>query len=67
MYVKKSLVFHKKGNVLLAGSRDGSLALWNCHNGKLMNTFLGHRDAVTKTAFTPDGLLIREVYSKCIR
>lgn len=53
--------FHKKGNVLLASSVDGTIHMWNCNNGILMNTFYGHSGAVNAARFTPDGKFIASI------
>lgn len=47
--------WHPSGPVLLAGSGDGSLWMWNTHTGDCMHVMNGHKDAISQCAFTPDG------------
>ncbi|KAL2911525.1 60S ribosomal subunit assembly or modification protein [Polyrhizophydium stewartii] len=50
--------WHPKGNVILAGSEDGSVWMWQIPSGNCMNVFTGHVEPVTCGQFTPDGKLI---------
>ncbi|KAJ7593109.1 WD40-repeat-containing domain protein [Mycena floridula] len=49
------LRWHPKGNVLLAGSNDSTLWLWQLPSGTTMQVFAGHTGAVQCGEFTPDG------------
>jgi len=49
------LRWHPKGNVLLAGSNDSTLWLWQLPSGNTMQVFAGHTGAVQCGEFTPDG------------
>ena len=49
------LTWHSKGNVLLAGSSDGTVWMWLAATGACMQVFAGHEGAVTCGIFTPDG------------
>ncbi|TFK40374.1 WD40-repeat-containing domain protein [Crucibulum laeve] len=49
------LRWHPKGNVLLAGSNDSTLWLWQLPSGNTMQVFAGHTGAVNCGEFTPDG------------
>ncbi|KAH8826540.1 WD40-repeat-containing domain protein [Flagelloscypha sp. PMI_526] len=49
------LRWHPKGNVLLAGSNDGTLWLWQLPSGNTMQVFAGHSGPVQTGEFTPDG------------
>mgnify|MGYP000871616107 CR=1 FL=1 len=49
------LEWHSKGNVIVAGSLDNSVWLWNGNNGAFLNVFQGHVGGVTCGGFTPDG------------
>ena len=49
------LAWHNKGNVLLAGSSDGTVWMWLAATGACMQVFAGHEGAVTCGIFTPDG------------
>ncbi|KAF8896354.1 ribosome biogenesis protein Sqt1 [Infundibulicybe gibba] len=51
------LRWHPKGNVLLAGSKDASLWLWQLPSGNTMQVFTGHISPVECGEFTPDGTL----------
>jgi WD40 repeat protein len=48
------LAWHPKGNLVLAGSHDGSAWLWGS-KGTLMNVYAGHSGPVSAGTFTPDG------------
>nr|XP_009614879.1 angio-associated migratory cell protein-like [Nicotiana tomentosiformis] len=50
--------WHPRAHVVLAGSEDSSVWMWNADNMAFMNMFLGHRRSVTCGGFTPDGKLI---------
>jgi ribosome assembly protein SQT1 len=47
--------WHPKGNVLLAGSNDTTVWLWQLPSGNVMQVFAGHSGAVQCGEFTPDG------------
>ncbi|KAI0091288.1 WD40 repeat-like protein [Irpex rosettiformis] len=49
------LRWHPKGNVLLAGSNDTTVWLWQLPSGNTMQVFAGHTSAVQCGEFTPDG------------
>ncbi|KAF9048700.1 ribosome biogenesis protein Sqt1 [Panaeolus papilionaceus] len=49
------LRWHPKGNVLLAGSNDSTLWLWQLPSGNTMQVFAGHSGPVNCGEFTPDG------------
>ncbi|KAJ1977207.1 60S ribosomal subunit assembly or modification protein [Dimargaris verticillata] len=52
------LDWHPRGNILLAGSADGTMWMWMLPLGKCMNVFSGHSMAVTCGQFTRDGKTI---------
>ncbi|KAK7050980.1 60S ribosomal subunit assembly or modification protein [Paramarasmius palmivorus] len=56
------LRWHPKGNVLLAGSNDSTLWLWQLPSGNTMQVFAGHTAAVQCGEFTPDG---KRIVSAC--
>ncbi|KAF9066616.1 ribosome biogenesis protein Sqt1 [Rhodocollybia butyracea] len=56
------LKWHPKGNVLLAGSNDSTLWLWQLPSGNIMQVFAGHTGPVQCGAFTPDG---KRIVSAC--
>ncbi|KAF8183946.1 ribosome biogenesis protein Sqt1 [Pholiota molesta] len=49
------LRWHPKGSVLLAGSNDSTLWLWQLPSGNTMQVFSGHNGPVNCGEFTPDG------------
>ncbi|EKM78755.1 hypothetical protein AGABI1DRAFT_114353 [Agaricus bisporus var. burnettii JB137-S8] len=49
------LRWHPKGYVLLAGSNDSTLWLWQLPSGKTMQVFAGHVGPINCGEFTPDG------------
>ncbi|TCD69348.1 hypothetical protein EIP91_007904 [Steccherinum ochraceum] len=49
------LRWHPKGNVLLAGSNDSMVWLWQLPSGNTMQVFAGHTGPVQCGEFTPDG------------
>ncbi|KAH9945448.1 ribosome biogenesis protein Sqt1 [Epithele typhae] len=49
------LKWHPKGTVLLAGSNDTTVWLWQLPSGNTMQVFAGHMGPVACGDFTPDG------------
>lgn len=49
------LRWHPKGTVLLAGSNDSTVWLWQLPSGNTMQVFSGHTGPVQCGEFTPDG------------
>ncbi|CAH7686201.1 WD40-repeat-containing domain protein [Phakopsora pachyrhizi] len=49
------LSWHSKGNLLLVGSSDGMVSMWQIPSGKNIQVFAGHTAMVTCGCFTPDG------------
>ncbi|KAL1739956.1 WD40-repeat-containing domain protein [Schizophyllum fasciatum] len=56
------LRWHPKGYVLLAGSNDTTLWLWQLPSGNTMQVFAGHTGPVQCGEFTPDG---KNIVSAC--
>ncbi|XVF29932.1 hypothetical protein REPUB_Repub16aG0013500 [Reevesia pubescens] len=50
--------WHPKGHLILAGSEDCTIWMWNADNGNCLNVFSGHGASVTCGDFTPDGKTI---------
>jgi WD40 repeat protein len=50
-----SLAFTPGGKVLVSGSRDGTVELWNVDTGGLISTLAGHAKAVYSVDVSPDG------------
>lgn len=58
---------NKKGNVLIAGSKDGTIWMWLAHTGHCVHVLTGHEGPVTCGLFTSDGKAIasgRCVYNR---
>ncbi|KAF8340497.1 ribosome biogenesis protein Sqt1 [Cantharellus anzutake] len=55
------LEWHPKGSVLLAGSGDGTVWMWQLPSGNVMQVFAGHESSVQAGGFTPDGKKIVSV------
>ncbi|GBL76631.1 U3 small nucleolar RNA-associated protein 15 [Araneus ventricosus] len=51
-------VFRKDGNLLVAGSEDGFLRLFEVKMSRLLRIFKGHKAATHRCNFTPDGVKI---------
>ena len=49
------LRWHPRGHLLLAGSEDSTVWMWNADRGAFLSTFAGHGGSVTCGDFTPDG------------
>lgn len=47
--------WHPKGHLVLAGSEDSSVWMWNADKDLWLKTFAGHNSNVTCGDFTPDG------------
>ena len=62
-----TLKFKNDGNVLISGSSDKSIKLWDTNSGKLIETFNGHENAVTITinylylSYTVCALILTEI------
>lgn len=47
--------WHPKGHLILAGSEDSTVWMWNADKMAYLNMFSGHGNSVTCGDFTPDG------------
>ncbi|KAJ3037651.1 hypothetical protein HDV00_001456 [Rhizophlyctis rosea] len=52
------LDWHPRGNVVLVGSEDATIWMWQVPSGNCMGVFTGHGESVTCGQFTPDGKAI---------
>lgn len=53
-----SMKYSPNGKVLLTGSRDHSVKLWDAATGKLLRTLTGHNGEINSLDISPDGKLI---------
>ncbi|KAL5998783.1 hypothetical protein ACLOJK_009731 [Asimina triloba] len=49
------LKWHPRGHLILAGSEDSTVWMWNADKGSYLNMFSGHGSSVTSGDFSPDG------------
>ncbi|OMJ95680.1 hypothetical protein SteCoe_930 [Stentor coeruleus] len=47
--------FNHGGTLACTGGHDGTMKIWNAHNGKCVFNFTGHSDFVYSVSFSPDG------------
>ncbi|EFJ16805.1 hypothetical protein SELMODRAFT_116037 [Selaginella moellendorffii] len=59
------LCWHPRGHILLAGSQDFSVWMWNADSGACLSVFTGHSGSVICGCFTPDGKLVCTGSSDC--
>ena len=52
------LRWHPRGSIVVAGSEDGTIWMWNAQTGQCMNVFTGHSESVSCAQFTPNGKLL---------
>lgn len=48
--------WHPRGHVVLVGSEDSTVWMWNADRGVYLQMFTGHAGSVTCGDFTPDGM-----------
>lgn len=51
----RAIAIGPKGYILVSGSADCSIRLWNLKTGQLLHRFLAHRDLVNTVAIHPNG------------
>ena len=54
----QSVAFSPDGNLIVSGSADKSLRVWEVQTGNQLRIMQGHTDTVQSVAFSPDGNLI---------
>jgi WD40 repeat protein len=52
----RSVSFSPNGQLVLSGSDDNSVHVWNAENGKLLKALRGHSQTVRTCDFSPDGV-----------
>jgi serine/threonine protein kinase len=52
-----AIAYGPDGNLLLSGSTDGTVRLWNLGTASPLQVFHGHKDGVRSVAVSPDGKL----------
>ncbi|QGA15960.1 hypothetical protein EYB26_003627 [Talaromyces marneffei] len=53
-----AVAFSPNGKLVVSGSRDGTIKLWDLATGALQQTLKGHSSWVQAVAFSPDGKLV---------
>lgn len=48
--------WHPRENILIAGSEDATIWMWQIPSGQCTNVFSGHTDSVSCGEFSPDGV-----------
>jgi len=54
----RSLAFSLEGTLLISGSDDKTIKLWDIQTGGVVKTFHGHTDCVTSVSISPDCTMI---------
>lgn len=59
--------WHPKGHLILAGSEDSTVWMWNADKMAYLNMFSGHGNSVTCGDFTPDGTYLVSLLSSATK
>ena len=54
----KAVSFSPDGAILVSGSTDGTVKLWDVATGTNIATLRGHRNSVESVSFSPDGTIL---------
>ena len=55
------VAFNPEEALLVSGSHDKTVGIWNLAERKLVNQLKGHESEVLRVAFSPDGTLIASI------
>lgn len=57
-HIVRSLAVSADGKILISGSRDKTIKIWQLETGELIRTLTGHTEGVFAIALSPDGQII---------
>ena len=55
------VAFNPDETLLVSGSHDKTVGIWNLSNQKLVTQLKGHEQEILRLAFNPDGTLIASI------
>ncbi|KAI5969846.1 SWD3 [Candida margitis] len=63
-----TMQFNSKGNLLISGSADETITIWDVISGKILTTLAAHSDPISSVTLTPDNsIIISASYDGLIR